>query len=96
MEQTVFIPTREEFEKILEDKVDEILTKRIPQIIRQANRKEWLTTGEFKELFGVSFRLQKYYRDELGLPYSQEGKKIYFKTTDVEQFMEDRKVNGDG
>lgn len=93
MTNEVFIPTRSKFEQILEQKVDSLLQRRIPEIMRKANRKEWLTTNEFKELFGVSYRLQKHYRDECGLPYSQQGKKIFYKTVDCEKFMEDRRVN---
>jgi len=93
MNTNVFIPTEEKFEEILERKVDALLTRRIPEIIRRANRKEYLTTAEFKELTGCSHRVQQYLRNEGKIPYSQEGRKIFYKTTDVERFMEARRVN---
>ena len=94
MNADIFIPTEAKFEQILERKVEQILTRRIPEIIRRANRKEYLTTKEFKELTGCSHRVQQYLRDEGKIPYSQEGRKIFYKTTDVERFMEDRRVGG--
>ena len=92
MNEHVFIPTREEFSEILENTVDRLLARRIPEIIRRANRKEYLTTTEFKELTGCSHRVQQYLRDEGKISFSQEGRKIFYKTEDVEQFMADRQV----
>ena len=93
MQSNVFVPTRSEYEEILESVFDRMLSRRVPEIIRAANRQEWRTTSDFEEMFGVSARRQKYYRDECGLPFSQEGRKIFYKTTDVEEFMQQRRVN---
>jgi len=93
MNHEIFIPTKKEFEKILKDTVDALLENRIPEIIRRANRKEIMTTAELKELTGMSARVQKYHRDEGNLPYSQTGRKIFYKTTDVEKFMEERRID---
>lgn len=92
MESKVFIPTRQEFREILSETVDKILARRIPEIIRQANRKEYLTTAEFKELTGCSNRVQQYLRDEGKIPFSQEGRKIFYRTVDVEAFMQERRI----
>lgn len=94
MENQVFVPTKKEFEEILVRTVDKVLANRIPQIMRQANRKEYLTTGEVEELTGLSSRAQKYHRDCRNLSYSQEGRKIIYRTEDVEKFIEDRRVEG--
>lgn len=39
----------------------------------------------------MSSRLQKYYRDELDLPYYQEKKKILYNTDEVENWFRERK-----
>jgi DNA repair photolyase len=93
MNQSVFIPTKEKYEEILERKFEAVVQRLFPKLIRKANRKDWLTTSDFEELFGVSSRLQKYYRDELDLPYYQESKKILYKTDEVEEWFDQRKVN---
>ncbi|MEX0769680.1 MAG: helix-turn-helix domain-containing protein [Balneolaceae bacterium] len=92
MENQVFIPTEKEFKKILNETVDSLLARRIPQIIRQANRKTYLTTSDVKELTGMSSRMQKYHRDAGNLKYSQEGRRILYRTVDVERFIEERRV----
>lgn len=92
METSVFIPTKQEFRQIIAETVDSIIAQRIPQIMRQANRKQLMTPRELKDLTGMSFRMQKYHRDTGALVYSQEGRKIFYETTEVEQFISDRKV----
>lgn len=92
MENQVFIPTKEEFKEIISDTVDSILLRRIPQIIRQANSKSFLTTKEVEKLTGMSFRMQKYHRDVGNLAFSQEGRKIIYKTIDIERFIEERRI----
>lgn len=93
MENKIFVPTRSKLKEILESTFDDILERKFPKLIRAANRKDWLTTSDFKELFGISSRLQKYYRDELALPYYQESKKILYKTDEAEAWFSERKVN---
>lgn len=92
MNTQIFIPTEDKFREILNETVDRLLARRIPEIIRKANRKEYITTAEFKELTGCSHRVQQYLRDENKIPYSQEGRKIFYKTEDVESFMAERRV----
>lgn len=93
MNTDIFVPTKKKYEQILENKFKSVIKDLFPKLIRAANSKEWLTTAEFNELFGVSSRLQKYYRDELSLPYYQESKKIVYKTDEVEAWFSERKVN---
>ncbi|MEX0906243.1 MAG: hypothetical protein WD604_14505 [Balneolaceae bacterium] len=92
MNQEVFIPTQSKFEEILDRKISAILENRIPQIIRKANRKEYITTKEFKELTGCSHSVQQYLREENKIAFSQEGRKVFYRTIDVEKFMSERRI----
>lgn len=96
MNNEVFVPTEEKFREILSDEVESLLERRIPKIIRRANRKEYITTSEFKELTGCSHRVQQYLRDENKIAYSQEGRKIFYRTEDVEKFMDERRIKARG
>ena len=93
MEKAVYVASEEQFRKFLAETVDSILSRRIPEIMRKANRKEFLTTKEFKELTGCSHRVQQYLRNEGKITFSQEGRKIFYRTVDVEKFMEERRVH---
>ena len=93
MKNQIFIPTKEEFKEIISDTVDSILSRRIPQIIRQANSKSFLTTKDVEKLTGMSSRMQKYHRDAGNLSFSQDGRKIIYRTEDVERFIEERRID---
>jgi len=89
MENVIILP-ESKVKELFKSELDSILQARIPQIIRQANRKEYLTTGEVEELSGMSSRMQKYHRDAGNLPYMQEGRKIIYRTVDFEEFWDKR------
>ena len=92
MENNVAILPENKIRQIFAEELEAILTRRIPAIVRQANRKEYLTTSEVEELTGLSSRLQAYHRNAGNLAWSQEGRKIIYKTEDVERFIEDRRI----
>ena len=48
---------------------------------------KWLDNQEVMQLLNVSKRTLQMYRDESLIAFSQVGNKMYYKTTDVEQFL---------
>ena len=48
---------------------------------------KWLDNQEVIQLLNVSKRTLQMYRDENMIAFSQVGNKMYYKTTDVEQFL---------
>lgn len=91
MDNVIILPEAK-VKELFKSELDAILKDRIPQIIRQANRKEYMTTAELEELTGMSSPTQKYHRDAGNLPYHQEGRRILYRTVDVEQFINERRV----
>lgn len=91
MDNVVIMP-ESQIRQLFKEEIDSILKHRIPEIIRQANCKEFVTSAELEGLTGMSRRMQKYHRETGNLPYSQEGRKIFYRTTDVEKFMNDRRI----
>lgn len=91
MEKLIILPETK-IKELFNNELDKVLCARIPEIIRQANRKTYMTTAEVEELIGLSSRAQKYHRDSGNLQYAQDGRKIIYRTVDVEQFIEQRKV----
>lgn len=50
-------------------------------------RKIWLTGDEVIHLLGISKRTLQNYRDQRKLPFSQVGRKIYYKASDIEEYL---------
>ena len=91
MENVVILP-ESKLRELFANELDAILQRRIPEIIRQANRKEIMTPADLKELTGMSYRMQKYHRDAGNLTFAQDGRKVFYQTADVEKFMADRRI----
>ena len=49
---------------------------------------KWLTGDEVCHLLGISKRTLQNYRDKRIIPFTQIGRKIYYKASDVDDFLE--------
>mgnify|MGYP000563181426 CR=1 FL=1 len=87
-----YISTKEELQEAVEEAVAEIIDKKLPSIIRKANRSEWLTTKELQALTGWSYRSQKHLRDTNQIPFSQHGRKIVYPTEGIEEFLRENEI----
>lgn len=56
------------------------------------NTEKWLDNSEVCGLLQISQRTLQSYRDDGTLPYSQIGRKCYYKTSDVEQLLNPSKT----
>jgi excisionase family DNA binding protein len=50
--------------------------------------KKWLTGDEILHLLGISKRTLQNYRDQRLIPFYQIGRKIFYKSSDVDNFLE--------
>lgn len=89
---STFIATKEELETLVEEAVVNAVSKRVPEIVRKATRKEWLTTKETMELLDCSRRHLFHLRDTNQITFHQNGRKILFNIDDVEKYLEETKV----
>ena len=55
------------------------------------NNEQWISNTEVCELLKISHRTLQSYRDNGTLPYSQIGRKCYYKALDVEQLLNQSK-----
>ena len=87
-----YIPTKEELTTIVEAAVKRAVLDELPQVIRKATRKKWLTTEEVINLLQCSRRHVQYLRDSGQLLYSKNGRKIRYDIDDIEAFLDDHKA----
>lgn len=88
----VAIMPEEKFREIQEELFEQMLETKLPKLLRQSTRKQYLTTKDLKDDYGISYELQKYYRDEELLSFSQQSRKIWYDADDIDQFMFERKI----
>jgi excisionase family DNA binding protein len=50
--------------------------------------KKWLSSDEVCRLLGISKRTLQNYRDNRIIPFSQIGRKLYFKSCDIDDYLD--------
>jgi excisionase family DNA binding protein len=83
-----YIPTQKELKETVSKAVEQVVSRRLPQLIKEATRKDYYTIKEVCEMLDVSRRHLQYLRDSGQLSYVKSGRKIYFKAEDLEQFFD--------
>ena len=88
----VIMITEEQFD-YLSDGIEKI-NERLDQLSNASHSKdEYLTSTEARKLLGVSQKTWQTYRDERRIPFSQFGRKIYVKRSDIEEFISSHKIH---
>ena len=82
IEKKTFEEMKERFEKFSEH------VKGLCARYRPPERMDWMDSTDVCEKLGVSKRTVQTYRDRGLLPYSQINHKIYYRTEDVEAFLD--------
>jgi len=83
--EAVVLPKQnyEEIQKALEE-----IKERVNNLSSPAEH--FIDNKEFTRLMGVSSRTAQTWRNEGKIGFSQEGKKIYYRMSDIEKFLNDR------
>ena len=68
-------------------KLDEVATKIEIRNFNEA-KAEWLESGEARKMLGISQSTWQNLRDTRKIPFSQYGRKIYVKKSDLQDFMD--------
>jgi excisionase family DNA binding protein len=63
-------------------------SKQIEDQLPDQSNKHWLTGDEICKLLRVSKRTLQNYRDNRVIPFSQIGRKIYYKYSDIVEYLE--------
>ena len=81
---------------ILSEDAFEQLSAKLDAILAMADEKnrktEWLTNEDVLKLLDVSKSTLQSYRDRIIIPFYQVGRKILYKFSDIEDYMEKHKI----
>ena len=84
----VLVPA-EDWQKIQEE------ISKISQYVynkEKESQSEWLTSEQARQILGISKRTWQTYRNRRLIPFSQEGKKIQVKRSDLEEFLKTHRI----
>jgi excisionase family DNA binding protein len=68
--------------------INEDLSKTLNKRVQEVPSTTWLSLEEVCRLLMISTRTCQSYRDKRILPFSQIGRKIYFKASDIDEYLE--------
>ena len=70
---------------------------RVENLLQKKNEEEvsnqWIESAQVRKMLGISAKTWQTYRDERRIPFSQFGRKIYVKQSDLESFMQEHYIN---
>lgn len=87
-----FIASKEEFQNTVESTFEKLLSEKLPHLIRKATEKKYFTINEACEMLDCSRRHLLYLRNSGQINYIKNGKKIYFRREDLEDFFDENYI----
>jgi Arc/MetJ family transcription regulator len=78
--------------RIILETVREAVSDLLPELVRQATIKPYLTVSEVEKLTGWSRRRQQYLRDKRRIEFQQDGRKILYPTDALFRYLRDRHI----
>ncbi len=86
--------TQEDYDRLMELLIG--IDKKVSQIVYAATQMsgEWLDSAEASKFLHVTPRCLQNYRDKGMIPFSQIGRKILYKRSDIDEFIKEYYVKG--
>jgi len=88
MSNNVFITNESALQKAIENAIESALKKQLPELVKKATTKPYLTKAELMELTGWSSRTLQHLRSTFQIHFIQHGRKILYPTEEIYEFLE--------
>lgn len=88
-----YIPNKLEFQKAITEAVEKAVCDKIPEIVKKATAKDVYTQEEVCNLLDVTRRHLLYLRNSGQINYIQNGRKIYFRAEDLQEFFDENYID---
>lgn len=92
MEVKLITITPEDFEQLRSDLLNTVREELAKSSVGSGNVNEYLTSKQVCETLGISTRQFQKYRDERRIAFSQFGRKIYVKRSDLNDFIASHRI----
>lgn len=88
----VVVASPEDLRSLVEQAVSNALKRALPEAVRQATAKPYLTKQELMELTGWSARQVEYKKSKRHIPFIRQGRLVLFPTEAVYDYLEEGRV----
>lgn len=91
MDEGVVLVTPDQLRRLVSEEFKKVVVDLLPQ--QHAVKKEYLTSAEVEEIFGISVSVLESDRvKKQGIPYHKKGRLVLYKIDDVRKYLEMNKV----
>ena len=87
--ETIIVTSKKDLNATIQDALDTALKERLPDVIRRATTKEYLTKAELMELTGWSSRQVEYKKSKREIPFVRRGRLVLFPTEEVYAYLDE-------
>lgn len=91
-----YISSKDELQKAISEAVETAVSKKLPELIRKATAKPYYTIDEACAILSVTRRHLQHLRDSNQISFVQHGRKIYFKSEDLDHFFSNNYIDNGG
>jgi len=81
-----------ELQELVREAVEDAVTRAVREAVRQAARPPYLTVEDLARITGWSERRIRYLVRQRRLPHIRHGRKVLFKTSEIEAILEQAKI----
>jgi len=89
---SVIVTDVDQIRSLIQEAVRDAVESELPDLVRKATQKKWLTRDELRELTGWIYRTIQQRRCSRQIPFSQHRRKILYPTAGIEQFLKGHKI----
>lgn len=87
--ETIIVTSQEALNNAIQDALDAALKEQLPEVIRRATTKAYMTKPELMELTGWSSRQVEYKKSQRSIPFVRQGRLVLFPTEDVFAYLDE-------
>lgn len=84
----VIVTQKNDLKKLIAEAIRDEIATSLPELVKEATKKPYLTKEELMELTGWSSRTIQHLRDTNQIPYSKHGRKILYPRKGILEFLE--------
>lgn len=85
--EPLLIATNDQLNKAIQLAVETAVVNLVPELIRRVSQKEYMSISETCDLLSCTRRHLQHLRNTGRINYIKRGKKIYFRKTDVDKYL---------
>ena len=89
---TIIVSNKSQLKELIAEVFQAEVKTTLPELVKEATAKPWLTKEELMDLTGWSSRTIQHMRDSNQIPYSKHGRKILYPRKGILEFLEDHHI----